>query len=139
MQNKVRIDKWLYAIRFYKSRTLATEACDGSKVKINGQSIKASKLIAVNDTITVRKSSHTVTVKVIKLIEKRVNATIAQICYEDLTPVEEKNKKTLPSAFILNFGSRDRGEGRPTKKDRREIEQMNEERELWWQQWEDEL
>lgn len=132
MPDKVRIDKWLHAVRLYKSRTNATDACDGGKVKINGVAIKPSRAIEVGETIVLKKRSSTFTYKVLKIIEKRVGAPIAQQCYEDLTPLEEKQKLVLPSAFV-EFGARDRGEGRPTKRDRREIDNMKQATEDWWE------
>lgn len=137
MVEKVRIDKWLHAVRLYKSRTNATDACDGGKVKVNGQAVKPSKPLEAGETIVLRKRSSTFTYKVIKIIEKRVSAAIAQTCYEDLTPEAEKLKTDLPSAFI-DFGARNRGEGRPTKKDRRDIDHLSKTREDWWENWEEE-
>jgi ribosome-associated heat shock protein Hsp15 len=134
MTEKVRIDKWLHAVRLYKSRTIATEACDGGKVKINGVAIKPSRLITTGEIVTLRKRSSLFTYEVLKTIEKRVGAAIAQECYRDLTPVEEKEKSLMPLAFI-DFGTREQGDGRPTKKDRREIDDMKQNREEWWQDW----
>jgi ribosome-associated heat shock protein Hsp15 len=137
MPDKVRIDKWLHAVRLYKSRTNATDACDGGKVKINGVAVKPSRLIEIGETIVLKKRSSTFTYKVLKLIEKRVGAPVAQLCYEDLTPIEEKQKQALPSAFI-DFESRAKGEGRPTKKNRREIDFLKQATEHWWENWEEE-
>jgi ribosome-associated heat shock protein Hsp15 len=136
MVEKIRIDKWLHAVRLYKSRTNATDACDGGKVKVNGSAVKPSRLIALGEAIVLRKRSSTFTYVVVKIIEKRVSAVIAKNCYNDLTPEAEKLKIDLPSAFI-DFGARDRGEGRPTKKDRREIDDLKKSREDWWENWED--
>ena len=118
---KVRIDKWLWAIRLYKSRTLASEACDAGKVKIEGNSIKPSKLINVGETIHIRHNHSTKIFKVLQLIEKRVNATIAIDCYEDLSPKEEVDP-LMKSVFYKATGTRDKGAGRPTKRDRRDID-----------------
>ncbi len=137
MPDKVRIDKWLHAVRLYKSRTNATDACDGGKVKINGVAVKPSRLIEIGETIVLKKRSSTFTYKVLKLIEKRVGAPVAQLCYEDLTPIEEKQKQALPSAFI-GFESRAKGEGRPTKRNRREIDLLKQATEDWWENWEEE-
>ncbi|MBK7958226.1 MAG: RNA-binding S4 domain-containing protein [Bacteroidetes bacterium] len=120
---KVRIDKFLWGIRLYKTRTLATEACDSGKVKIDGDNAKPSKLIKVGDIIKVRIEHHVKTIKVVKLLEKRVGAPIAIECYEDLTPESEK-PSFIKSAFHMQSGTRDRGAGRPTKHDRREIDQF---------------
>lgn len=124
---KVRIDKWLWSIRIFKSRTLATDACKGGKVKIGTVSVKPSYLIATGDVVAVKKEGFTFQFRAIELIEKRVGAPIAITCYEDVTPVEEKNKY---EAWFLNATpsteKRERGSGRPTKKDRREIDQVKE-------------
>lgn len=136
MLEKVRVDKWLHAVRLYKSRTNATDACDGGKVKINGIAVKPSRMIEAGETVVLKKRSSTFTYKVIKIIEKRVGAPIAQQCYEDLTPIEEKQKTVLPSAFV-EFGARERGDGRPTKRDRRAIDNLKQNAENWWEDWED--
>lgn len=120
---KVRIDKWLWAVRMYKTRTLATEACASGKIKIEGESVKASYLLKAGQTIHVNKQGEKWILKSVKLIEKRVSAPLAAECYEDLTPPEEKSKLQFPASF---YEVRDRGIGRPTKKDRREIDKFKE-------------
>jgi ribosome-associated heat shock protein Hsp15 len=119
---KIRIDKYLWAIRIYKSRTMATEACREGKVKLNGAVVKSSALTVIGDTIEVHKDSFRFKYKVVQLIEKRVSAILAKPCYEDLTPEEELNKYKM--WFVGKGGPerRERGAGRPTKKERREIE-----------------
>jgi ribosome-associated heat shock protein Hsp15 len=134
LKSNVRIDKWLYAVRLYKSRTQATEACEGGKVKINGHSAKPSRHLEENEIIAIKKGDFTVTLKVLKLIEKRVGAPVAQSCYEDITPHDENIKKPEQSAFYL-FETREKGEGRPTKKNMRDINKLKEE---WWENWVDE-
>ena len=119
--DKTRIDKWLWAVRIYKTRSLATEACAAGKIKINGESVKASYLLKPGQTIQLNKQGEKSTFKGIRLIEKRVGAPIAIACYEDLTPPEEKNKLLFPSVF---YEVRDKGSGRPTKRDRREIDKF---------------
>lgn len=123
MSNKVRIDKWLWSIRIFKSRTLATDACKGGKVKVAGFNVKPSHLISEGEVVAVKKEGFTFEFKAIQLIEKRVGAAIAITCYEDVTPQEEKNKY---EAWFLNATptaeKRERGTGRPTKKERREID-----------------
>lgn len=118
---KIRIDKWLWSIRLYKTRTLATDACTAGKVKIDGETVKASYLLKVGQIININRQGEKWTLKSIKLIEKRVGAPIAVTCYEDLTPPEEKDKLKFPSVF---FEVRDKGTGRPTKKDRRDIDKF---------------
>ncbi len=117
---KVRIDKWLWSVRIFKSRTAATKACDDGKVKLEGDSLKASKQIEADISLVVRVNHKVRTIKVLKLIEKRVGAAIAETCYEDLTPPEEL-EPVHRSAFI-QVGKRERGAGRPTKKERRQID-----------------
>lgn len=121
--NKVRVDKWLWSVRIFKSRTIATDACKGGKVKSGDASLKPSHQVAEGDLITVKKNGFSFQFKVITLIEKRVGAPIAITCYEDVTPAEEKSKylawfqNAAPSAE-----KREKGTGRPTKKERREID-----------------
>ncbi len=123
--NKIRIDKWLWSIRIFKSRTLATDACKGGKVKVKGETIKPSFLIAEGDVAAVKKDGFTFEFKVLQLIEKRVGAAIAVTCYTDVTPAAERDKY---NAWFLNSATtsekRDRGVGRPTKKDRRELDDL---------------
>lgn len=120
---KTRIDKWLWAIRMYKTRTLASDACAAGKIKIDGDSVKASYLLKVGQTVHISKQGEKLILKSVKLIEKRVGAPLALECYEDLTPPEEKDKLKFPAIF---YEVRDRGIGRPTKKDRREIDKFKE-------------
>ncbi|HPH87665.1 MAG TPA: RNA-binding S4 domain-containing protein [Chitinophagales bacterium] len=118
---KIRIDKWLWSVRMYKTRTLATEACAAGKIKIDGEAVKASYLLKIGQLINMNRQGEKWTLKSVKLIEKRVSAPLAAVCYEDLTPPEEKNKLQFPATF---YEVRDRGIGRPTKKDRREIDKF---------------
>jgi len=122
MADKVRIDKYLWAIRIFKSRTLATEACKEGKIKLFGENAKPSALVTIGNIIDVVKDGFKLKYKVVQLIEKRVSPVLAKPCYEDLTPEEEINK--YKSWFIGKGGPerRERGAGRPTKKERREID-----------------
>jgi len=120
---KIRIDKWLWAIRLYKSRTLASEACDASKVKIEGVSVKPARMLAVGETVHVRTPAGLKIYKVLKLIEKRVSAQLAVECYEDLSPEPDKIE-IIKSVFNLPFVKRDKGLGRPTKRERRDIDKF---------------
>lgn len=120
---KVRVDKWLWSVRIFKSRTLATDACKGGKVKMNGVNAKPSSMIQKGDVLLIRKNGFDFQFKVIELIEKRVAAPIAQTCYENITPQEEMNKyQEWFSAGKAAAEKRDRGTGRPTKKERRDID-----------------
>ncbi|MEM9823794.1 MAG: RNA-binding S4 domain-containing protein [Bacteroidota bacterium] len=119
---KVRIDKWLWSVRIFKSRSQATDACKSGKIKINEESVKPAYLLERETIVEVRKNGFNLKYKVIDLIEKRVSAPLAQVCYEDLTPQEELNK--YKDWFIGKAAPerRERGAGRPTKKERREID-----------------
>jgi ribosome-associated heat shock protein Hsp15 len=130
MEEKIRIDRWLHSVRVYKTRSQAADACTGGKVKIKGQNVKPARTLSAGELVVCRKGLLEITLKVIKLIGKRVGAQEAVLCYEDLTPPEEKNKFMMSSAFV-NMSVRDRGTGRPTKKERREIDRL-------YEDWEDE-
>ncbi|MFS8618097.1 MAG: RNA-binding S4 domain-containing protein [Solitalea sp.] len=118
----MRIDKWLWAVRLFKTRSLASEACKSGKVKIDGRSVKPSYILKGAEEITVQKGPEKKVVRVIDLLEKRVNAVTASQYYEDITPVTDA--PGMPSAFHAPVFKRNRGAGRPTKKERREIDQL---------------
>ncbi len=123
--DKVRIDKWLWAVRIFKSRTLATDACKNGKVKINDKNVKASYMLTRDEVLKVKKNGFNYTYKVVNLIDKRVGAKLAAPCYENLTPEDEMNK--YQDWFLhrsRSFERRDKGEGRPTKRDRRIIDKF---------------
>jgi len=128
-QEKLRIDKYLWAIRVFKTRSLATDACKAGRVKLNGQSIKPSSVVKLGDTYHIQKGIEKKVVKVTGLLEKRVDAKTASGFYEDLTPLEDTyGFKTAHHAPLLK---RDRGTGRPTKKERREIDGLQHD---WWEE-----
>lgn len=117
-----RVDKYLWAIRAFKTRTEATDACKGGKVKIGGVNAKPSKEVRPGDVLQVRKGSVTFTYRVLRPLERRVGAKLVPDYAENLTPESELEKLRAPvETFFL---TRDRGAGRPTKKDRREIEEI---------------
>ena len=118
----VRIDKYLWAIRAFKTRTDAAEACKGGKVKIGTVNAKPSKLVQPGDILNVRKGAVTFVYKVIQPTEQRIGAKLVPNFAENLTPEAELEKLRAPVETF--FVTRDRGAGRPTKKDRREIEQI---------------
>lgn len=120
--DSVRIDKYLWAIRVYKTRSEATEACNGNKVKIAGVNAKPSKAVKVGEVIEVRKGSALFTYKVLALSENRMGAALVPEYAENLTPESEMAKMHAPRETILY--QRDRGAGRPTKKDRRILEDL---------------
>lgn len=120
--DSVRLDKYLWAIRAYKTRTDATDACKGGKVRLNGYDVKPSKEVRPGDVIVVRKGAVTYTYKVLDLVDKRLGAKLVPDYVENQTPQEELDKLRAPvETFFLK---RDRGTGRPTKKDRRQMENL---------------
>lgn len=117
---KVRVDKYLWSIRVFKTRSLATDAINASKVKQDGNPIKASKMVQIGDTYEIKTSSRKWIIKVVGIIENRVSYDIAQQHYIDITPIEEKNlEKPLVSSF--HTGKRLSKIGHPTKKQRRDL------------------
>ena len=123
--DEVRIDKYLWAIRVYKTRTDATDACNGGKIRLNGADVKPSKHVKSGDFIVVRKGAVTYTYRVIEPLDKRQGAQLVPKYAENLTPQEELDKLRAPvETFFLK---RDRGAGRPTKKDRRQMDALWEE------------
>lgn len=121
---KVRIDKWLWAVRIFKSRTLAGDTVRSGKVRINDLIVKPSTSVSVGDRVTVQKNGFNLEYEVLKLIEKRVGAPIAMACYTNHTPQEELNK--YKDWFVGKGGTefREKGAGRPTKRERRTIERF---------------
>ncbi len=117
---KARIDKWLWAVRLFKTRSLAAEAVKAGKVKVNGDSVKPSFEVYPGLVITLPKGVVKYQYRVINAIEKRVGAPLVKDHCEDITPEEEKMKLTtlefMPAAF------REKGTGRPTKKERRDLD-----------------
>ena len=120
--DELRIDKYLWAIRVFKTRSEATEACKGGKVKMAGIPAKPSRAIQAGEVIQVRKGIVTYTYKVLRPLENRVGAKLVPDYAENLTPEEEMEKLKAPVESF--FVTRDRGAGRPTKKDRRAMEQL---------------
>lgn len=119
---KVRIDKYLWAIRMYKTRSIASVACNDGKVKLDRETpVKASKIIKIGEIYSLKLEGKRIDIKITKIIEKRVNTTLAVECYLDITPEEEKEKQKLVSAFYFSGGKRGNKQARPTKKDRRKI------------------
>lgn len=127
-QEKLRIDKYLWAIRIFKTRSLATEACRAGRVKLNGQNVKPSYVVKVGETYSIQKGIERKIILVTALLERRVDAKTAVLHYEDQTPVEETYG--FKSVFHAPVLKRDRGTGRPTKRDRREIDDLQQNE--WW-------
>lgn len=110
-----RVDSWLWAIRVYKTRSAATTACRAGHVRVNGDKVKAAQQVRVGDELRVRIAGFDRILIVRQLLVKRVGAPLAALAYEDRTPERE------PQAAL---GVRDRGAGRPTKRERRDIDRL---------------
>jgi len=121
-EEKLRIDKYLWSIRIFKTRSLATEACKAGRVKLNGQNLKPSYVVKIGDVYHVQKGIERKVLKVLGLSERRTDAKTAVTFYEDLTPVEDTH--SFKSIFQAPILKRDRGTGRPTKRDRRDIDDL---------------
>jgi ribosome-associated heat shock protein Hsp15 len=119
---EVRADTYLWAIRMYKSRTLASEAIKGGKVKLDDQNLKPSHVVKVGERYTMSIGYDKKIIEVTALIEKWQSFEIAQQHYADHSPPPEKKGEMLPSAFFKVNIKRERGSGRPTKKDRRDMD-----------------
>jgi len=120
-KEKLRIDKYLWAIRLYKTRRLAVEAIDKGRVKLNGDSIKASRAVVVGDEYEVKTEAKRWCIKITGLLDHRVQFTEAIKYYDDITPPEEVERLEFQSASF-NTGKRQSKVGRPTKKQRRDLD-----------------
>ena len=117
---EVRIDKWMWATRIFKTRTIAAEACKKNRIMINGVNVKPSRMIKLGDVIQVRKPPITYSFEVLGLTERRMGAKLVSEFLENVTPPEQY--EILEMNRISGFVNRAKGLGRPTKKDRRELE-----------------
>jgi len=117
---EARLDKWLWSVRIFKTRTIASEACKKGRVTINGAQAKPSKTVKEGDTVSVRKAPVTYTFKVLQAIENRVGAKLVPQMMENITPQDQYD--LLEMNRIGGFVKRAAGLGRPTKKDRRDME-----------------
>lgn len=113
----VRIDVWLWSVRIYKTRSDATSACKGGHIRINDDVVKPSSRIRPGDTVRVRIKGFDRILIVKALLKKRVGAAVAQTCYDEMTPER-------PRIHVPIVGKRDAGAGRPTKKERRELDRL---------------
>ena len=120
--NEVRIDKWMWAVRLFKTRSLAAEACKKGRVSIGGSCVKPSRTVRVGDVIEVRKPPVTFSFRVLDLTESRMGAPLVPRFMENITPPEQY--EILEMNRISGFVDRARGLGRPTKKERRDLEQV---------------
>ena len=119
---EARIDKWMWASRIFKTRTIAAEACKKGRVSINGSQVKPARTVKPGDVIEVRKPPITYSFKVLQTIEKRVGAKLVSEMMENVTTPDQY--ELLEMSKISGFVDRARGTGRPTKKDRRELEEF---------------
>ena len=119
----IRIDKFLWAVRLYKTRSQASEECRKGRISVNGIAVKPSRNISTGEVVTVKKLPVIYTYEVLQPIENRVSASLVENYIRDITPEEEKNK--LVVARNTGFGIRPRGLGRPTKKDRRSLDRLS--------------
>ena len=123
---KTRIDKWLWTVRIFKSRSMATQACKSGKVKVNNAKCKPSRTIAGGEHISVDKNGLKLQFKILEILKSRSSYAIAKDCYEDITPAEVREKFRDFYNRRRSIEDRDRGLGRPTKRDRRAIENFKE-------------
>lgn len=114
MPDRTRVDRWLWAVRTFKTRGDATDACRGGHVRVNGMPVKAASFVTVGDRVEVRAHGVDRTLEVRQLIEKRVGAAVAAECFVDHTPP--------PPPREARVAARERGAGRPTKRERRQLD-----------------
>ncbi|SEN08114.1 ribosome-associated heat shock protein Hsp15 [Prevotella sp. ne3005] len=117
---EARIDKWLWAARIFKTRSIAVDACKNGRVTIEGVCVKPSRMVKVGETVSVRKPPVTYSFRILKTIEMRVGAKLLPEIYENVTAPEQY--ELLEMTRISGFVDRARGTGRPTKKDRRSLD-----------------
>lgn len=122
IEENLRIDKWLWSVRIFKTRSLATEAIKKKQVAINGVYVKPSRIVKLGEIVEVRKPPITRVYKVLGLLGTRLSASLVTDFVEDITPEQEIDQ--LVMARMVKTAQRERGEGRPTKKERRDIERF---------------
>ena len=118
--DSARIDKWLWAVRIFKTRSIAADACKNGRVTKNGMTMKPSHMVKVGEVVSVKKPPVTYSFRILKAIEQRVGAKLLPEIYENVT--DPKQYELLEMSRISGFVDRARGTGRPTKKDRRAID-----------------
>jgi ribosome-associated heat shock protein Hsp15 len=118
--NRMRVDKWLWTVRQFKTRTLATEACDKGKILMDGHAVKPSRMVKPGDEIHVRRTGFTRRLKILKLSPGRLNPKLVEEFCQDLTPKEEIDAYRARITRITIY--RDPGTGRPTKQERRALD-----------------
>ena len=122
MEEVARIDKWLWAARIFKTRSIAADACKNGRVTIGGVSVKPSHVVKAGEVVAVRKPPVTYSFKILKTIEQRVGAKLLPEIYENVTPPDQY--ELLEMNRISGFVDRARGTGRPTKKERRAMDEF---------------
>jgi ribosome-associated heat shock protein Hsp15 len=120
--NEARVDKWLWAARIFKTRSIAADAIKNGRVTIQGMNVKPSRMVKVGEVVSVRKPPVTYSFKILKTIEQRVGAKLIPEIYENVTPPDQY--ELLEMNRISGFIDRQRGTGRPTKKDRRALDEF---------------
>ncbi len=121
IDKQIRVDKWLWAVRIFKTRNQATEACKKGRILIREQPVKPSRVLRINDIIQVKRLPVVYSYKVTGLLAKRLSARLVKDYIEDVTPEQELEKLKVRETFFI---SRDKGSGRPTKKERRTMEKL---------------
>ncbi len=122
MENEARIDKWLWAARVFKTRSIAADACKNGRVTIGGMNVKPSRMVKEGEIVEVRKPPVTYSYRILKCIENRVGAKLIPEIYENVT--DPHQYEILEMTRISGFVDRARGTGRPTKKDRRQLDEF---------------
>jgi ribosome-associated heat shock protein Hsp15 len=124
VKSEVRIDKWLWAVRLFKTRTLAAEACKKGKILIQNVQVKPSRNIKVGEVVCVRKNPYLFSFQVLELSENRMNAKLVPNFMRNVTTSDQL--ELMAMAKLAGHTGRDHGTGRPTKKDRRDLDEFNE-------------
>ena len=135
MSEEARIDKWLWAARIFKTRSVAADACKNGRVTVGGTNVKPSRMVKVGDTVSVRKPPVTYSFKILQAIEQRVGARLIPQVYENVTPPDQY--ELLEMTRISGFVDRARGTGRPTKKERRSLDAFIGPALEGWDDWDD--
>ena len=136
-QETARLDKWLWAARIFKTRTIAADACKNGRVTVDGQTLKPARTVKVGEVVSVKKPPITYSFKILNAIETRVGAKLISEVYENVT--DPKQYELLEMSHISGFIDRARGTGRPTKKDRRALDAFVDPAMFGWDDDDDEM
>lgn len=136
-QETARLDKWLWAARIFKTRTIAADACKNGRVTVDGQTLKPARTVKVGEVVSVKKPPITYSFKILNAIETRVGAKLISEVYENVT--DPKQYELLEMSRISGFIDRARGTGRPTKKDRRALDAFVDPAMFGWDEDDDEM